>query len=127
MDLSSCLGSELMYVFSNLEMLLNFKTNFTKSLFDESSFKTSSDVEYCPVLVFFGLLVIFILSNKTSPSCFGDEILNSSPANSYISFVISSNSLVVLSDNFFKNFTSKFIPSISILARVFKRGISISL
>ena len=108
-------------------MLLYSRINFTKSLFADRYVKTSSEVEYWPVLVFFGLLLIFILSNKISPNCLGDEILNSVPASVYIFWEILSNSSVVFTDNFFKKLVSKLIPSISIWASVYKRGISISL
>ena len=46
---------------------------------------TSTSVEY-PLLVFF-TTVNFNFSNKTSPNCLVEFILNSSPANSYISCV----------------------------------------
>ena len=41
---------------------------------------TSSPVAYWPVLVFFCPASIFITSNNTSPSCFGEPILNFTPA-----------------------------------------------
>ena len=43
---------------------------------------TSSEVTYCPVLVFFAFSTILNLSNSTSPTCFGEAILNVSPASS---------------------------------------------
>ena len=69
-----------MYVFKSLEMLLYSKINLTNEFSLASSERTSSEVEYWPVLVFLGFLLIFIWSNKISPSCFGEEILNSAPA-----------------------------------------------
>ena len=43
---------------------------------------TSSEVTYWPVLVFFAFSTIFSLSKSISPTCFGDAILNGSPASS---------------------------------------------
>ena len=47
--------------------------------FFDSLLSTSSLVEYCPDLVFFGFSSIFNLSKRITPSCLGEEILNSSP------------------------------------------------
>ena len=58
---------------------LHSRINLTTSCFLASFESVSSDVEYCPVLVFFGFDSRISLSNKTSPSCFGDAMLNSTP------------------------------------------------
>ena len=88
--------------------------------------KTSSEVEYCPVLVFFGFETNFSLSNKISPSCFGELRLNSSPDFSKIPlFNLSSSDSNTLS-KLFKYVLSMLIPSFSISARTRIIGTSIS-
>ena len=88
---------------------------------------SSSEVEYCPDFVFFGFLLSCIISNRISPVCFGEEILNFFSANWYILFVIPSS----FSDNSILKLCNIFlfiaIPSISILAKTINKGISIFL
>ena len=55
--------------------LLDFTINTS---YDD--FNVSSEVEYCPDLVFLIFVAILILSKRISPNCFGDSILNSNPA-----------------------------------------------
>ena len=50
-----------MYVFKSLEMLLYSKINLTNEFSLASSERTSSEVEYWPVLVFLGFLSDFHL------------------------------------------------------------------
>ncbi len=87
---------------------------------------TSSPVAYWPVLVFFALSASFNLSNKTSPNCFGEPMLNVVPANSKISCCTFSDSLLNSFDMLSSVDTSRVTPSFSISANTSNKGISIS-
>ena len=76
---SICFGKLYTYVVNSFCRDLQSRINLTTSCFLASFESVSSDVEYCPVLVFFGFDSRTSLSNKTSPSCFGDAMLNSTP------------------------------------------------
>ena len=88
--------------------------------------RISSEVAYCPVLVFFAFADIFKTSNKISPNCFGESTLKSIPASALIPF---SNSINVISNCFEYSFnpaTSMAIPSCSISFKTSTKGISMS-
>ena len=92
---------------------------------ERSDCSTSSLVTYCPVLVFFGFSIICILPKSMSPTCFGEAILNFSPANSYIwlsNFCMRSLKVLAVSA---KASVSRQTPFISISARTGTNGISI--
>ena len=87
---------------------------------------TSSDVTYCPVFVFLGLSTIFILPKRISPTCFGDAMLNSSPAASYICVSSWRMREVSMDDVSASESVSMRMPLSSISASTGMRGISIS-
>jgi len=83
---------------------------------------TSALVEY-PVFVFFPFGKS-IFSNKIDPSCLGELILNSSPANSYMSLVSLFNFFSRFSPIISSTFFSTLTPVNSISAKIAIRGIS---
>ena len=94
--------------------------------FFASNESTSSDVEYCPVLVFFGFSTNFNFSNNTTPNCFGEDRLKDSPAFSKIIFSIFFISLFRSISISPKNFESKLNPSVSIFDKILINGNSTS-
>ena len=76
---SICFGKLYTYVVNSFCRDLHSRISLTTSSFLARIESIYSDVEYCPVLVFFGFDSRISLSNKTSQSCFGDEMLNSTP------------------------------------------------
>ena len=91
-----------------------------------SACSTSSLVTYCPDLVFLGLSTILSLSKSTSPTCFGDEMLNSVPASSYILRSMSCIRAVSMADVSASAPVSILTPCSSIAASTGISGISIS-
>ena len=88
--------------------------------------RISSPVAYCPVLVFLGLSTSLSFSNRISPNCFGEAMLNSSPASLKILASRVLMSLSNFSEREFRNFSSRLMPSNSISAKTRNSGISIS-
>ena len=86
---------------------------------------TSSLVTYCPVFVFLGLSIICNLPKRISPTCFGLEILNSSPASLYISCSYCFIRSVNIFDVSCSASVSKHTPFSSISANTRTKGISI--
>ena len=119
-------GRVSIYVPSSFFNPLCSKMSSTISLLCFSCCSTSSLVTYCPVLVFLGLSMIFILPNKISPTCFGEAMLKGSPASSYIRLSSSSILLVKIFDVSCSDAVSRQTPFISISANTRTRGISMS-
>ena len=82
-----------------------------------SLINVSSEVEYCPDLVFFGLSVNFKSSNSTSPNCLGEETLNVFPEIYTISFSSLNSSSSNCLEKASKNLISILIPLFSISSR----------
>ena len=78
-------------------------------------------------MVFFGFSTIFILPNRISPTCFGDAMLNSSPAIWYISLSMSAMREVSIADVSPSEPVSMRTPLISMSASTCTNGISTSL
>ena len=98
----------------------------TMPAFPRSCWSTSSEVTYWPDFVFLGLSTSCILPNNTSPTCFGEEILNSSPASSNACFSYCSMRSVNCFWVSFSELVSSLTPLISMSANTFTSGISMS-
>lgn len=98
----------------------------TISCLPRSVCSTSSLVTYWPVLVFLGLSVIFISSKSTSPTCFGDDTLNSRPARLCMRSSRSFIRLVRMFDVSASDSVSILTPPSSIEASTGISGISMS-
>ena len=96
----------------------------TIGCFDSILCSTSSLVTYCPVLVFLGLSIICILPKRMLPTCFGLDMLNSSPASLKISTSYCLIRSVNIFDVSFNASVSMRTPVSSMSASTRTRGIS---
>ena len=120
------LGSASTYVPSSFFSARWASMSATTGLLCESCCSTSSEVTYCPVLVFLGLSTIFILPNSISPTCLGEAMLNSSPASLYMRCSMSCMRAVSVADTSASVLVSMRTPVVSMSASTGTRGISIS-
>ena len=118
------LGSASTYVPSSFFSPRCSRIWSTMGAFERNCCSTSSDVTYCPVLVFFGFSTIFISPNSTSPTCFGEAMLNSCPASPYMFCSIWCIRSVSTFDVSARASVSRRTPVISISASTGTSGIS---